>query len=145
MCIRDSGYTEQDRIFISCRNADLNLYVIDGGSPYDIVKEFRHIIGRSYIPPKFAFGFGQSRWGYKTREDFEKVAEGYRGNHLPLDMIYMDIDYMDSYKDFTVNEDFKDFSAFVKEMKDRHIRLIPIIDAGVKKMCIRDRYQVISC
>lgn len=128
----DIGYTRMDTLKVSCEDADLTLYVIDGDSPYDIVKQFRKIIGRSYIPPKFAFGFGQSRWGYKTREDFENVAKGYRENHLPLDMIYMDIDYMDSYKDFTLNDDFKDFPEFVQGMKDRNIRLIPIIDAGVK-------------
>ena len=97
-------------------DADLNVYVIEGESAYDIVKQFRHVIGRSYIPPKFAFGFGQSRWGYTTKEDFRKVAAGYRENHIPLDMIYMDIDYMDAYKDFTVNpENFPDFPAFVKD------------------------------
>ena len=129
----DIGYTRMDTLKVSCEDADLNLYVIDGDSPYDIVRQFRHIIGRSYIPPKFAFGFGQSRWGYKTKEDFRKVAAGYRENHIPLDMIYMDIDYMDSYKDFTLGESFRaDFPDFVQEMKDEHIRLIPIIDAGVK-------------
>ena len=128
----DIGYTRMDTLKVSCDTADLNLYVIEGDSAYDIVRQFRHIIGRSYIPPKFAFGFGQSRWGYKTKEDFRKVAAGYRDNHIPLDMIYMDIDYMDSYKDFTVNEDFHDFADFVQEMKDEHIRLVPIIDAGVK-------------
>ena len=135
----DIGYTRMDTLKVSCSNADLALYIIDGDTPYDIVKQFRSMIGQSYIPPKFAFGFGQSRWGYKTKKDFEKVAQGYRENHIPLDMIYMDIDYMDSYKDFTVNDDFKDFPAFVREMKDRHIRLIPIIDAGVK---IEDGYSV---
>ena len=55
-------------------------------------------------------------------------------------MIYMDIDYMDSYKDFTLNEEFSDdFPGFVQEMKDQHIRLVPIIDAGVK---IEDGYDV---
>ena len=128
----DIGYTRMDTLTVSCENADLNLYVINGDSPYDIVKQFRRIIGRSYIPPKFAFGFGQSRWGYKTKEDFRKVAAGYRENHIPLDMIYMDIDYMDSYKDFTLGKEFKDFPEFVRKMKDSHVRLIPIIDAGVK-------------
>ena len=129
----DIGYTRMDTLKVSCEGSDLNLYVIDGDSPYDIVRQFRRIIGRSYIPPKFAFGFGQSRWGYKTKEDFRRVAAGYRENHIPLDMIYMDIDYMDSYKDFTLGESFRDdFPDFVQEMKDRHIRLIPIIDAGVK-------------
>lgn len=129
----DVGYTKADTLKVFCENADLKLYVIDGASPYEIVKQFRRIIGRSYIPPKFAFGFGQSRWGYKTKEDFRQVVDGYRENHIPLDMVYMDIDYMQDFKDFTFSEEnFADFPQFVQEMKDRDIRLIPIIDAGVK-------------
>ena len=136
----DIGYTRMDTLQVSCAEADLNLFVIDGGSPYDIVKQFRKIIGRSYIPPKYAFGFGQSRWGYKTKEDFRKVADGYRKNNIPLDMVYMDIDYMQDFKDFTLNEkNFPDFPEFVQEMKDKNLRLIPIIDAGVK---IEDGYDV---
>lgn len=129
----DIGYTRMDTLTISCGQADLYLYVIEGETPYEIVRQFRRIIGRSYIPPRFAFGFGQSRWGYRTKEDYREVAEGYRNSRIPIDMIYMDIDYMQDYKDFTVNEEnFPDFPAFVKEMKDQNIRLIPIIDAGVK-------------
>lgn len=129
----DIGYDREDTLRVSCENADLDIYVLEGENAYDIVKQFRHVIGRSYIPPKFAFGFGQSRWGYTTKEDFRTVAKGYRENHIPIDMIYMDIDYMQSFKDFTVNEEnFPDFPEFVQEMDDQDIRLIPIIDAGVK-------------
>lgn len=136
----DIGYTRQNTLMVSCESADLNLFVIDGDSPYDIVKQFRKIIGRSYIPPKYAFGFGQSRWGYKTKEDFRKVAKGYRENKIPLDMVYMDIDYMQDFKDFTLNEEnFSDFPEFVQEMKDQNLRLVPIIDAGVK---IEEGYDV---
>lgn len=129
----DIGYTHMNRLEISCERADLYFYVILGESPLDIVKQFRGIIGRSYIPPKFAFGFGQSRWGYAAREDFCQAAENYRKLGFPIDMVYMDIDYMDHYKDFTVNpEEFEDFQAFVEEMKRQDIRMVPIIDAGVK-------------
>ena len=135
----DIGYTRMDTLTVTCTDADLNLYVIEGESPYDIVRQFRGIIGRSYIPPKFAFGFGQSRWGYRTKEDFRNVVKGYRENHIPLDMVYMDIDYMESYKDFTLNDDFQDLSDFAREMKEKNVRLIPIIDAGVK---IEEGYDV---
>ena len=48
-------------------------------------------------------------------------------------MVYMDIDYMQDYKDFTVNEErFPDFEGFVQDMKKEKIHLVPIIDAGVK-------------
>ncbi len=136
----DIGYTKEELLEVSCESADLYLYVITGENAYDIVKQFRKIIGRSYIPPKFAFGFGQSRWGYKTKEDYRKVLEGYRKNHIPMDMIYMDIDYMQDFKDFTLNEEnFKDFPEFVHEMKEEGIRLVPIIDAGVK---VEEGYSV---
>jgi alpha-glucosidase len=129
----DIGYTRSDLLKISCEDSNLYLYVIEGTDAYDIVKQFRKLIGRSYIPPKFAFGFGQSRWGYRTKEDFRNVAAGYRDNQIPIDMIYMDIDYMQDYKDFTLNkENFSDFPEFVQEMKEQNIRLVPIIDAGVK-------------
>ncbi|MCI9216814.1 MAG: alpha-glucosidase [Dorea sp.] len=129
----DIGYTKSEVLAVSCGSADLYLYVIEGKNAYDIVKQFRKIIGKSYIPPKFAFGFGQSRWGYKTKEDFWNVLKGHRENHIPLDMIYMDIDYMQNYKDFTVNEEnFPDFAETVREFKEEGVRLIPIIDAGVK-------------
>ena len=129
----DIGYTAYDQLRVSCEKADLTLYVMDGATPYEVVRQFRKIIGRSYIPPKFAFGYGQSRWGYKTEADVREVADRYRKDHIPLDMIYLDIDYMESFKDFTVHpERFPDFSALVRDMKARNIRLIPIIDAGVK-------------
>lgn len=129
----DIGYTRADLLQVSCEETALNLFVIDGDSPYEIVKQFRKIIGQSYIPPKYAFGFGQSRWGYKTKDDFREVVQGHRENHVPLDMVYMDIDYMQDFKDFTLNEhNFPDFPDFVQEMKAQNIRLIPIIDAGVK-------------
>lgn len=129
----DIGYTRQDTLQITAERADLYLYVITGESAWDVTKQFRKIIGRSYIPPKFAFGFGQSRWGYKNAADLDAVVKGYRDNQIPLDMVYMDIDYMEDYKDFTINEKrFPDFPAYVEKMKAQKIHLIPIIDAGVK-------------
>lgn len=136
----DIGYTKQDLLTVSCERADLYLYVITGESAYDVTKQFRKIIGKSYIAPKYAFGFGQSRWGYKTAEDISNVVKGYRDNQIPVDMVYLDIDYMQDYKDFTVNpERFPDFPKFVQGMKDKDIHLIPIIDAGVK---IEDGYDI---
>ena len=130
----DIGFTRRDWLEVTCERADLVLYVITGDSACDVVKQFRAIIGRSYIPPKFAFGFGQSRYGYKTQADFEEVVAKHRQAHIPLDMVYMDIDYMDHYKDFTVNpENFPDFSGFVSKMKEQGVRLVPIVDAGVKE------------
>lgn len=136
----DIGYTKRDFLTVRCERADLYLYVITGESAYDVARQFRKIIGKSYIPPKYAFGFAQNRWGYQTAADVEKVVSGHRDNQVPLDMVYLDIDYMQDYKDFTINpERFPDFAAFVRKMREKNIHLIPIIDAGVK---IEDGYDI---
>ena len=83
----DIGYTRQNTLAVSCERADLYLYVITGESAYDVVKQFRRIIGKSYIPPKYAFGFGQSRWGYRTAGDIRTVVDGYRKNNIPIDKV----------------------------------------------------------
>ena len=136
----DIGYTDYDRLVIKPSEKDLVLYTIDGGSPADIVSQLRKMTGRSYIAPKWAFGFQQSRWSYYTADDVRRVASEYRENEIPLDAVYLDIDYMEGYKDFTVSEErFPDFRDFVSEMRGMGIRLVPIIDAGVK---IEDGYDI---
>lgn len=135
----DIGSTDLDMITITS-SKDVDCYVVTGKKKADIIKEFRQLIGQSYIPPRWAFGYQQSRWSYMNEDEIRDVVKQHRDNHIPLDTVYMDIDYMDSYKDFTLNEKaFPKFEEFVKEMKEQNIRLIPIIDAGVK---IEEGYDV---
>lgn len=136
----DIGYTLHNKMTISFEDFDADIYIVDGDDPLSIVASFRHLIGRSYIPPKWAFGFGQSRWSYLTADEVREVADKYQEAGIPIDMIYLDIDYMERYKDFTIDEKaFPDFENFVHEMKNRGIHLVPIIDAGVK---IEDGYDI---
>lgn len=129
----DIGFEKRNQIVITPKYMDMSVYVIEGSSLNDIVKNFRKLIGRSYIPPKWAFGFGQSRWSYENAQRITDVVNGYVDNDMLISSVYMDIDYMEAYKDFTVSEErFPEFEGFVKQVRDKGIRLVPIIDAGVK-------------
>ena len=76
-----------------------DLYIIEGESLTDIVQQFRQLVGRSYIPPKWAFGATQSRWSYMNEDEVREVVANYRTNNMPLDAVVLDIDYMERYKD----------------------------------------------
>ena len=129
----DIGYTRHDLFSFHTETPDYDLYLLSGENENAICKEFRTLIGRSYIPPKWAFGLAQSRWGYKTEEDVREVARQYKEHDLPLDMICMDIEYMQDYADFTVNKErFPDLTKLSADLKAQGIRLVPIIDAGVR-------------
>ena len=146
----DVGYTDRNLLTIEAPESNLALYLIDGeagtgekntGSISEsIVRQFRHLIGRSYIPPRWAFGYGQSRWSYMNEDEVREVVREHRKAGIPLDAVYLDIDYMERYKDFTVNEEsFPDLAGFSTEMRKQGIHLVPIIDAGVK---IEEGYDV---
>ena len=129
----DIGYSRHDLLSFHTGTPDYDLYLLSGGNENAICREFRTLIGRSYIPPKWAFGLAQSRWGYKTEEDVREVARQYKEHDLPLDMICMDIEYMQDYADFTVNKErFPDLTKLSADLKAQGIRLVPIIDAGVR-------------
>ena len=129
----DIGYSRHGLLSFHTETPDYDLYLLSGGNENAICREFRTLIGRSYIPPRWAFGLAQSRWGYKTEEDVREVARQYKEHDLPLDMICMDIDYMQDYADFTVNKErFPDLAKLSADLKAQGIRLVPIIDAGVR-------------
>lgn len=129
----DIGYTRHDLFSFHTETPDYDLYLLSGKNENAVCKEFRTLIGRSYIPPKWAFGLAQSRWGYKTEEDVREVARQYKEHDLPLDMICMDIEYMQDYADFTVNKErFPDLTKLSADLKAQGIRLVPIIDAGMR-------------
>lgn len=137
----DIDCNNSGEIVVTCPK-DVRVAELTGDSAYLIAREFLSVIGRSFIPPLWAFGFGQSRWGYKRKRDIDGVTEGYRNNNIPLDWICMDIDYMDRYIDFTVNEKrFPDLKGYAASLKSKGIRLVPIIDAGVKIEPGNDTYD----
>ena len=136
----DIGYTRYDELIIRPVAESHEIYILTGETPDEIVTCFRNLIGRSYLPPKWAFGYGQSRWSYFSSDEVRQVAQKHRDNGIPLDSIYLDIDYMERYKDFTIDrQKFGDFEQLVEEMKADGIHLIPIIDAGIK---IEEGYDV---
>ena len=129
----DLGYTRGDEAVITSENGSCSVYYIEADTLIGAVKEFRHIIGRSYLPPKWGLGYIQSRWGYTTEEDLREVAKNHRERHIPIDMLSMDIDYMEDFKDFTWDaKKFPDLKAMIADFKADNLRVVPIIDAGVK-------------
>lgn len=138
--IYEIDYKNSNEVKIICENKNFNLYLIKEDTPYKCVRSFLSIIGHCYIPPLWAFGYGQSRFGYKSEDDLNQVIEGYNKYNLPLDYICMDIDYMDHFKLFTINEDnFKNFKDYVFILKKQGIHLVPIVDVGIKK---EDGYSI---
>ena len=51
----------------------INYYITIGDTPEEALLEIHKIIGRPCLPPYWTLGWHQSRWGYKTTKDLEKI------------------------------------------------------------------------
>ena len=61
------------------------------------------------------------------------MLAGFREQDMPLSAIHLDIDYMDGYRVFTVNrERFPSLASLAQELEDAGVKIVTIIDPGVK-------------
>lgn len=103
------------------------------GSLSGVVERYGALTGRAPLPPRWALGYHQSRWGYATAEQVRAVARGFEDERLPLSAVHLDIDYMDGYRVFTVDSArFPDLKGLADELGRRGTRLVTILDPGVK-------------
>src|SRR5436305_10130794 len=63
----------------------------------------------------------------------ERVVREYRERDLPLDVIYLDIHYMNSYRVFTFDPNrFPDPKALTDKLSKQGVKTVAIVDPGVK-------------
>ena len=112
---------------------ELDTYLFAGPGPEDVVRRYTALTGRPQLPPLWSLGAQQSRWGYENAGDIRGVIRGYRAHRLPLDCVYLDIDYMEAYKVWTWDRTrYPDPAGLVREAASLGVRLVPIVDPGVK-------------
>lgn len=104
-----------------------------GPTPKDVVAQYSALTGRAPIPPKWALGYHQSRYSYETDAEVRELVRLFKAKDIPLDAVYLDIHYMHGYRVFTFDrERFPDPEGLIRELKAEGIRVIPIVDPGVK-------------
>lgn len=121
-----------DRVSIAVRTGDLDLYLIAGPAPAAVVRRYCALTGTMEMPPRWMFGYQQSRWSYTPAERVRDVARQFRRNRFPCDVLYLDIDYMDRFRAFTWDKErFPDPGNLLQELHAQGFRVIPILNSAV--------------
>jgi alpha-glucosidase len=112
------------------------------GEPAHALSRFSELTGRAPLPPRWALGYHQSRWGYRTGDEIHALVEQFEEHDLPLAAIHLDLDYMDGKRVFTFDEGhFPQMETLAGDLLEKGIRLVAIIDPGVK---VERSYSVYS-
>ena len=126
-------FTGADTYEISFNGGQYTEYVFAGPSMADILEDYTWLTGRTNLPPLWAIGYHQCRWKDYVQADIEALAAKFRERSIPVDTLWLDIDYMDEYRVFTWNKErYPDAPGMLARLKEQGIRVITIIDPGVK-------------
>jgi alpha-glucosidase len=129
----DVGHTHRETLVMEAEGGEADYYIAYGPRPAEVLRTLTDLLGRMPLPPRWALGHHQSRWGYKSAEEILALADEFRARDLPGDAFHLDIDYMRGYRVFTWDADrFPDPAGFISALRDRHFRAVTIIDPGVK-------------
>ncbi|MGD0378565.1 MAG: TIM-barrel domain-containing protein [Acidimicrobiales bacterium] len=110
----------------------LRRYLVAGPVPH-LLDRYTELTGRPALPPRWALGYHQSRWGYKCEADVRAITDGFADLGIPLSAVHLDIDYMRGFRVFTVDVDrFPDLRRLTGDAAVTGARVVTIVDAGVK-------------
>jgi alpha-glucosidase (family GH31 glycosyl hydrolase) len=124
----------QKTLTFSMVGGTMDLFIFNDPDPQKVIQKYHNLIGKPVLIPDWGLGWHQCKWGYDTLDKLKTVVQNYANNGIPLDTIWNDIDYMQTYRDFTIDPvRFNGLQTWVETdlhaKQDKHY--IPIVDAGV--------------
>jgi alpha-glucosidase len=122
----------RDAYSFGSEGGPLDLYIVYGPEPKDVVETWSWLVGKTPMPPMWALGFQQSRYSYYPEAEVRRIADRLRSERIPADVIWLDIDYQYKYWPFTVDtERFPTFEQMIKDLRAQHFRTVVITDLHI--------------
>ena len=129
----DFDSKKENKLVFSAAAGEMNYYFIAGPGLMEVAKRYTDLTGKAELLPMWGLGFHQCRWSYYPEARVMEIANEFRNRKIPCDALYLDIDYMEGYRCFTVNEKhFPDLNAMTGTLASMGFHTIVMIDPGIR-------------
>lgn len=130
----DFGKESRDAYSFGSDGGELDYYFFSGPHPKQVVEEFTALTGRTPLPPLWALGYQQCRYSYFPEARVREIARTFREKKIPADVIYLDIDYQEGNRPFTIDrQKFPNFEGMITDLGSQGFKVIAITDLHLKK------------
>ncbi|MET4075465.1 oligosaccharide 4-alpha-D-glucosyltransferase [Hymenobacter sp. UYCo722] len=120
----------------------LSYFVITGRDQAEILDRYTALTGRQPLPPRWALGLIQSRFGYKSDTEIQQVAGRMRRENFPLDALVLDLYWFGGTKkqgDFAWEPaGFPDPAGMMGRLKQQGVKTILISEPYVMRTSRND-------
>jgi len=122
-------------------HATLDVFLIGGRTPEEILKGYRMLTGFPTMPPLWSFGIWMSRMTYFSADEVEEICDRLRKEHYPCDVIHLDTGWFrtDWLCEWKFNpERFPDPKAFISRLKEQGFKVslwqLPYVAQGAEQL-----------
>ncbi len=130
----DFGLASRDLYSFGAEGGELNYYFFAGPEPKRVLEEFTALVGRTPLPPLWSLGYQQCRYSYYPEARVREIARLLREKKIPADVIYLDIDYQDGNRPFTIDRQrFPHFEQMIRDLRAQGFHTIAITDLHIKR------------
>lgn len=123
----DMGSTDPGVYWCRADGGRMIYYFIYGGDLKGILERYTWLTGRQPLPPRWALGYLQSKYGYQTQTEAEAIVDSMRAKRFPCDAIILDLYWYkhmgDLWWDF---ENWPDPQQMISDFLDRGIKTVLI-------------------
>ena len=128
----DVAESHPETITVTAYGGVLEQYIIPGPSMAEVVRKYTQLTGRLRLPPRWALGYHQSRWGYAPDSRVMEVAHRFRELDIPADNIFLDIQHQDGRRTFTWDQtQFPDPAQLIRDLLQINFKTTLIEDPGI--------------
>jgi alpha-glucosidase len=128
----DFGKESPDAYSFGSENGPLDYYILYGPDAKHVLSTYTWLTGPTPLPPLWSLGFQQSRFTYHPESEVRAIADRLRADQIPVDAIYLDIDFQDHHRPFTVDQiQFPHFSQMIADLKKQDIHVVAITDLHI--------------
>lgn len=118
-----------------------DLYLWPAKTLYDATSGLANLTGKPKLPPKWAFGYLQCRWGWENRAYIENTLNKFRSLKLPVDAFIYDFEWYTGSPDYSLSKNgavgFSDFSFNPNLFSEPTKQIAAYKTKGVKFIGIR--------
>ncbi|XP_053682461.1 neutral alpha-glucosidase AB [Sabethes cyaneus] len=112
----------------------IDVFVLTGPSPLDAFRQYTDLTGKAPLPQLYAIAYHQCRWNYNDEQDVTSVSAKFDEHDIPMDTMWLDIEYTDGKKYFTWDHHkFPHPLEMIRNLTERGRHLTIIIDPHIKR------------
>jgi len=89
--IADIGLTNSSSLDYSVSKGEFGYYFVYGQNQSQLLENYTLLTGRQPVPPRWALGYLQSKFGYQSETEARAIVDEIRGAGYPLDGLILDL------------------------------------------------------